>query len=419
MDPSDDELTSQPSSDPAECDLQPVRISIVGVGGAGINAVGCLSGDLPPSVKTFAVDTDIAALNQASGGAAILLGSKLNRGLSCGGDVEAGRRSAEAESEIIHSAVAETDVVFIVTGLGRGTGGGATPVIAHAAAAAGALVIAFATLPLSIEGSSRSDVARKCLAELRLECDAVIPLPNDLLLQESDPNETVDRVFFRGNQSILKCVLAIHSMLAETGIINLDLATLRGALISRGGKTLFGVGSGAGDNRVAAALEDLFLCPLLHTPDHSRDADRLLLCVRGGVDLSLAHINRIAADVAERFCSSKDTLIGATILPSMKGKVEICVLGTTSIDGRAYVPRPKARRSTEHLQPAAKDAADVPVHASKLSRKHPKRPAQQEEFAFADGHHDRGFFQDAERSLVFGEDLDVPTFIRRGLRISF
>lgn len=418
MDPSNDELTFQPTRNPAEIDIQPVRMAVIGVGGAGSNAVRLLAADLPPSVTTVAMDTDVAALNQTTATTSILLGAAKNRGLSSGGDVAIGRAAAEAEASALTAAVAAVDIVFLIAGLGRGTGGGAAAVVAHSAATAGAVVIAFTILPLSIEGSIRSDLARKSLAELRLECDAVIPLPNDLLLQDSDPSETVDRVFYRGNQAILRCVQAVHSMLDETGIINIDLASLRGALISRGGKTLFGVGSGSGDNRVAAALEDLLLCPLLHTPDHSRDADRLLLSIRGGSDLSHAHINRIATDVTERFCSSQDTVIGATILPHMRGQVEICVLGTTSLDGRAYVPRPVAKHTAKGANSTADTADQLPVHTSKLSPKKQKKPVQQEEFAFANSHHERGFFQDAERTIFFGEDLDVPTYLRRGIRIN-
>lgn len=419
MDLSNDELTRNTLAHTAATAAKTTRMAVIGVGGAGVNAVGYLAADLPPTVSTVVMDTDIAALNRVSAGKSILLGAAKNRGLSSGGDVAIGRAAAEADSAAIDAAVADMDVVFLIAGMGRGTGGGATALVAHSAAAAGALVIAFSALPFSIEGSHRSELARKGIAELRLECDAVIPLPNDLLLQDCDPHETVDRVFARGNQAILRCVQAIHSMLDETGIINIDLTALREALISRGGKTLFGVGLGTGDNRVAAALEDLLLCPLLHTPDHARNADRLLISIRGGNDLSLAHVNRIATELTERFCSTKDTIIGASAVPHMNGKLEICVIGTTSIDGRAYIPRPSARHSKNGSRATAGTPVEsVPVHTSKLPDSGPRVPAQQEEFSFADSKQERGFFQDAERSLVFGEDLDVPTFIRRGIRIN-
>ncbi len=408
--------THSPAASP-DSRVQPVRIQIVGIGGCGVNALAQLAPEWPDDVEVVAVDTDIASLKRSMVDKQILLGSKAYRGLSAGGDTGLGQKAAESELARIEEALDGFDIVFIIAGMGRGTGGGAAAVIAQAATEAGALVIGFVTLPLTIEGSLRSQLASKSLADLRSHCDAVVPLPNDLLLQQVDEAETIDRAFLLGNQAIIKCVRSIHSMLGHTGIINLDFTSLRGAFMSRGGKTLFGVGSGSGEDRVAAALKDLLLCPLLHTPDHSRSADRLLLNITGGPDLSLAHVNAIADDVAKRFCSSKDTVIGATILPEMRGKIEIVVLGTTSLDGRSFIPRPSRKNERGEPKPTIDDGG-VPVHASKLSQRQQAAAIEQEEFAFANAKHDRGLFQESEQTLIFGDDLDIPTFIRRGVRIN-
>ncbi|HVU23519.1 MAG TPA: cell division protein FtsZ, partial [Opitutus sp.] len=270
-----------------------IAIKLVGVGGAGSNAVDRLKMENLERLQLAVVNTDHQALASSPVQDKVLIGMGVTRGLGAGGDPELGREAAEADREKLTRVVKECDLVFLFGGMGGGTGSGALPVVAEIAAEEGALVIAFVTMPFSFEGGRRLKQAEEGLAALRRVCDAVVPLPNDVLLQESAENETVLDSFARADEWMGRGVKSIWAMLFKTGLINLDFAALRQVFQQRGGKTLFGLGDGAGENAVAEAVDRLKLCPLLHTPEFSRKADRLLVNIIGGTDLTMAKVNEL------------------------------------------------------------------------------------------------------------------------------
>src|SRR3954463_13354255 len=255
-----------------------IAIKLVGIGGAGSNAVDRLKMENLERLQLAVINTDHQALASSPVQDKVLIGVGVTRGLGAGGDPELGREAAENDREKIAAVVKDCDMVFLVTGMGGGTGSGASPTVAEIAAETGALVIAFVTMPFSFEGGRRLKQAEEGLQALRKVCDAVIPLPNDILLQEAAENETVLDSFARADEWIGRGVKSIWAMLFRTGLINLDFSTLRQAFATtRGGKTLFGLGTGQGANAVHDTIESLKLCPLLATPEFSRKADRLLV----------------------------------------------------------------------------------------------------------------------------------------------
>lgn len=417
-----------------------VAIKLIGVGGAGSSAVCRLQLAGLENVQLAAINTDSAALGEAVVGEKLVIGRGVTRGLGAGGDPELGRLAAEADREAIGAMVRNCDLVVLVAGMGGGTGSGAAPVVAEAASKAGALVIAFVTLPFTFEGGRRMKQAEDGLVALRAVADAVIPLPNDMLLQNNDEGGTALDDFARGDEWIDRAVRSLWSILFRTGLINLDFATLREAFAYRGGKTLYGLGFGEGDHAVGAAIEDFRNCPLLHTPEFSRKADRLLVNIIGGPDLSLADVQQIMSVVTEEFGRNPHVAMGAVIDETWQHRVEICVIGTTDLNGRGTRRMPErvlrsrdaARKAaamttppvgTEDLSPeqeAAADAAvsELPVNGRGAKGPPPARavPAQQEEFAFAESEQ-RGTFDNVTRTIFDGEDLDLPTFRRRGIKI--
>jgi cell division protein FtsZ len=331
------------------------------------------------------------------------------------------------------------DLIFLLAGMGGGTGSGASPVVAEISAEQGALVIAFVSMPFSFEGGRRLKQAEEALRALRQVCDAVIPLPNDVLLQEAADGETVLDSFARADEWVGRGVKSIWSMLFKNGLINMDFATLRQAFQQRGGKTLFGLGEGSGDNAVADAIASLKLCPLLHTPEFSRKADRLLVNIIGGTDLTLPKVNEIMSSVAEQFGREAHIVMGAVIDEAMQGRAEICVLGTSDMGGRAGGSRP----AFASRRPRAKDsaagsngvpqqpggapvqvAAGTPGTVSAASeapspaqaKAAALAKAQQDEFGFGEVE-SRGHFEKTDRNLFDGQDLDVPTYLRKGIKI--
>jgi cell division protein FtsZ len=412
-----------------------VAIKLVGVGGAGSNAVDRLKMENLERLQLAVINTDHQALSSSPVQDKVLIGLGVTRGLGAGGDPELGRNAAEADREKIAAVVKDCDLVFLLAGMGGGTGSGASPVVAEIASEGGALVIAFVTLPFSFEGGRRLKQAEEGLRALRQVCDAVIALPNDMLLQESVENEGVLDSFARADEWVGRGVKSIWAMLFKTGLINLDFSTLRQAFQQRGAKTLFGLGEGSGENAVADAIASLKLCPLLHTPEFARKADRLLVNVVGGTDLTLPMVNELMGAVAEQFGRESHIIMGAVIDEARQGRVEICVLGTCDMGGRAVAPRRppmRPRSSAGVAQPASGEDApqaragagpgaeprrgEAKAGAAAEAKELHLPKASQEEFGFGEVE-SRGYFEKTDRNLFDGEDMDVPTYLRKGIRI--
>ena len=413
-----------------------VGIKLIGVGGGGSNAVDRLKMENLDRLQLAVINTDFKALSTSPVQDKILIGTSLTRGLSAGGDPELGRKAAEADADKIAEIVKGTDLIFLVAGLGGGMGSGASPVVAEIAAEAGATVIAFVTLPFTFEGGRRRKQAEDAMNELRRVCDAVIPLANDMLLQESSEQTSVLDSFARADEWIGRGVKSIWGMLSRTGLINVDFTALRQVFQHRGGKTLFGLGVGAGENPAQAALDDLKQCPLLHTPEYARKADRLLVNITGGADLSLTKVNELMSALTEEFGREAHVVMGAAIDEALQGRVEICLIGTTDLGSRNFVRRTPApapvRKSERTAAPTATSlAADsnqnvktavspaAPRPGPAAADIHKSRPTQ-EEFGFGGAvpSENRGAFDKSDRNLFEGQDLDVPTYLRKGIKVT-
>jgi cell division protein FtsZ len=429
-------------SSPSLPELPPLRMKVIGVGGAGNNAVDRLMMAQRLPVPLANVNTDQRVLSASPVGEKVLIGRKTTGGLSAGYDEQIGRKAAEESLGELEAMLQGLDLVFLVAGLGGGTGSGAAPLIAELAEDMGALVVAFVTLPFSREGARNTKRAEHAVKELRAHCHAVIPLPNDLLLQEIDAEATLLDAFQLADDWIGRGVGAIWSMLHQDGLINVDFATLRKAFSARGGKTLFGLAGGTGPEAVSEALRQLDLCPLLHLPENRyvRQTDSLIVHVAGGPDLTMAKVNEILDFVSERFGSNDQTVLGAVIDGSKSGSVEITVIGNTALDpSRRAMLRPASSLREKRLRlaetaarvmPTATTAPEkVPVSTPAPERFAPAvdRPAtrttsrsdprDQEEFAFPRLEDNRGHFERTEENLYEGADLDVPTYLRRGIKI--
>jgi cell division protein FtsZ len=398
-----------------------IAIKIVGVGGAGSNAIDRLKMDNLERVQLAVINTDQQALSSSPVQDKILIGGQVTRGLGTGGEPELGRQAAEADREKIGAVVKGCDLVFLLAGLGGGTGSGAAPVVAEVATKEGALVIAFVTMPFSFEGGRRLKQAEEGLQALRRACDAVIPLSNDVLLQGGGDSTGVLATFAQADAWIGRGVKSIWSMLFRTGLINLDFATLQQVFQSRGGKTLFSLGSGEGAQAVTQAVESLKFCPLLQTTEFSRKADRLLVNIIGGTDLTLPMVNELMTAITEQYGRDSHVIMGAVIDEGMQHRLEVCVVGTSDVGNRSQPPW-RARAAAKNgaaasgieatekpaIAAPAPPAAHGPTEAA---------PSEQNEFLFAEVE-SRGHFDKTDRNLFEGQDLDVPTYLRKGIKIA-
>jgi cell division protein FtsZ len=225
-------------------------------------------------------------------------------------------------------------------------------------------------------------------------------------------------------------------MLSRTGLINVDFTALRQVFHQRGSKTLFGLGVGDGENPAATALADLKQCPLLHTPEYARKADRLLVNITGGADLSLTKVNELMTAITEEFGREAHVVMGAAIDEALAGRVEICVIGTTDLGGRNFTRReakPAAiLRKPERPSGATATSAnarsnpsvtttvtgDAPRGSRPAPVVHGEKP-KQEEFGFpGPPAENRGAFDKSDRNLFEGQDLDLPTYLRKGIKVT-
>lgn len=404
-----------------------LKIKIIGIGGAGTNAVDGLKLDDLGDVRLAAINTDAQALGNSPIAEKLVIGRSVTHGLGAGGELDIGKAAAESDRDAIARMIADMDLVILVVGLGGGTGSAAAPVIAEVAAKTDALVLAFATLPFSFEGARRKRIAEDSLGELRKLVHGLIPLPNDMLLQEGDENTSVLNAFSVADRWIGRGVNSLCAMLLKTGLINQDFSSIRSVFQNRGGKTIFGTGIAQGEDFVQNALQELFICPLLHMGDRPAQLDRMLVNVIGGTDLGIAQVNDIMSQVSKRFGSREDIVFGAVIDEGRSQSIEICILGKAEMErpAQATPEEPVAPADTEPVtmeslgldsQMAKDDKLPRAVHQSKLRRKKEAK-VDQNEFNFIDVDAQRGYFEKTDCNLYKDEDLDVPTYLRRGIRI--
>ena len=407
-----------------------LKIQVIGLGGAGTNAIDGLELEGLEAVRLTAINTDAQALSNSPVGGKLLIGRSVTRGLSSGGDVEVGKAAAEADQLELAALVEGMDIVILVVGLGGGTGSALAPLMAELSIQTGALVLAFATLPFTFEGARRKEIAEESLMDLRKLVHGLVPLPNDVLLQESEENSSVLSAFSVADQWIGRGVQSICSMLLKTGLINQDFSSLRSVFREPGGKTIFGIGFAEGEGSIDQALEDLALCPLLHLGDRPASLDRLLVNVIGGADLQISQINHIVSEITKRFGSREDVVFGAVIDEQRAGSLEICLFGRSGLE-----PSPAKQETGGAVQTDSTEAGELPptlaldpqiaednkpprpVHISKLGRKTKENPVDQDEFTFIEAEAHRGYFDNTDRNLYNDEDLDVPTYLRKGIKI--
>ena len=406
-----------------------IRAKIIGVGGAGVSLVDGLRFDDFQGVEHLAVDVDSRALADSIASEKLAFGRRHTRGMGTGGEYLLARKAAEEEKDVIRKHLEGVDLVFLLAGLGGGTGGGAVPVIARLARDAGALVFAFAPLPFSWE-KGRHAQAEECLAELRKHANAVVPLPNDSLLQVGGPDATALECFAEAGRNVGKGISAICSLVFRRGMIDVDYAHLRKAFNRRSGRTLFGYGEGEGPDGIRHALRELMVCPMLHLPDVSKAADALLILITGGTGMGMAALQQASMEIRAEFKAGEHVVFGAHVDENMGDRVQITVLGATDLEAglpaadvapvseQVISASPKAKRAHQSKL-ASQKAKPEPAPAKGKRGKKGQEPLDQNTFEFMEDGNQRGIFDDLpSRNLYEGEDLDVPAYLRRGVKIA-
>ena len=298
-------------------------IKVVGIGGGGVNAVNRMIEVGLKGVEFIAVNTDAQALLMSDADVKLDIGRELTRGLGAGANPEVGRKAAEDHREEIEEVLKGADMVFVTAGEGGGTGTGGAPVVASIARKLGALTIGVVTRPFTFEGRRRAGQAEDGITSLRNECDTLIVIPNDRLLQLGDVGVSLMDAFRSADEVLLSGVQGITNLITTPGLINLDFADVK-SVMSGAGSALMGIGSSRGEGRAVQAAGKAINSPLLEA---SMDgAQGVLLSIAGGSDLGLFEINEAASLVQEAAHPEANIIFGTVIDDSLGDEVRVTVI---------------------------------------------------------------------------------------------
>ncbi len=370
------------------------RIKVIGVGGGGSNAVNRMIASRIAGVEFLAANTDQQSLSASHAPDKITLGAKLTKGLGCGADPEIGQQAALEDTEKILESIEGADMVFITAGLGGGTGTGGAPIVASLATELGALTVAVVTKPFTFEGRRRQQQAEEGARELRDQVDTLISIPNDRLLQTVERTTSLSEAFSTADDVLRQAVQGISDLITVPGLINLDFADVR--TIMRGmGDAVMGTGIAEGEKRAEDAAKMAISSPLLE--DASVDgAKGVIINITGGEDMGLLEVNDASSIIYEAADVEANIIFGAVVDPKMTGKMKVTVIATgfNRFEG-------SGRRQTV-----------TPVDIQNY--KPPKEMAAGSEEFYRKGEDNLAADLDFDTvETENGEDLDVPTFLRR------
>jgi cell division protein FtsZ len=325
-------------------------IRVVGVGGAGLNAVNRMIDAGISDVEFVALNTDLQQLALSDAEVKIHIGGELTGGLGSGAEPEIGKRAAEEAYDQIKRALRGSDMVFVTAGEGGGTGSGAAPVVARIAREVGALTVGIVTMPFRFEGTKRRSQADAGAHYLREECDTVIVIPNERLLEVLDKTTSMLDAFKIADDVLRQGVQGICDLITEPGLINVDFADVR-TIMQDAGTALMGIGFATGENRAAEAAERALRSPLVDS--ELTGARGILLSIAGGNDLSLYEVNEAAELVREAATDDTNIIFGATIDERLEGQlwVTVIVTGVRQSGSRRPLRGTGERESADTLEP--------------------------------------------------------------------
>ncbi|MGZ8782636.1 MAG: cell division protein FtsZ [Gaiellaceae bacterium] len=300
-------------------------IRVVGVGGAGLNAVNRMIDAGISQVEFVAVNTDMQQLQLSDAPVKIHIGRELTQGLGSGAEPDIGRRAAEESYDQIKNALRGSDMVFVTAGEGGGTGTGAAPVVARIARELGALTVGIVTTPFRFEGTRRKSSSDQGVEELRAGCDTVIVIPNDRLLEVLDRSTSMLDAFKIADDVLRQGVQGITDLITMPGLINLDFADVR-TVMRDAGSALMGIGYATGEDRAKQAAERALRSPLIDT--EIVGARGILLSIAGGEDLTLLEVNDAAETVRQAATDDTNIIFGATVDERLAGQVWVTVVAT-------------------------------------------------------------------------------------------
>ena len=446
-----------------------MKIKIIGLGGAGSNILDRLVLDGAGEVDLVAMNTDVQSLTSSVARDKVQIGRETTRGLGAGGDPEIGLAAAEESVEEIRQVLEGASIIFVCAGLGGGTGSGAAALVASLAKEQRALTVVFATLPFAFEGKRRTRQAEDALAALGEAADVVVCFENDKMGESVAPKAGIHQAFATADQTIGQSIKAICGLVRRGGLIHLGFDDLATALRNTDTRCLFGFGEAGGDNRAHEALAQALRNPLMDRGRMLGEAANVLVNVAGGPDMTLNEVQMLMDELNRHVGDQTQILFGAAVDAKLASKMSVTIISSIPAGNseaaavpRKHVELPPLRERPEHSpQPepvvtsmfdttAAEPGADEPMEQSSLEIETPgqeaapaeapaaRSKAGQKAAAAAAAETDgsaaskppterqetllfepitRGRFEKSEPTIIDGEDLDVPTFLRRHVKV--
>lgn len=417
-----------------------VRLKIFGVGGGGVAMLEQMRGEDFAGAEFIAIDSDASSMAALPAQEKIHLETKMLRGMGTGGDPERGRELAEAHVAQIKAACAGGGVVFIMAGLGGGAGTGIAPVVARTARESGALVLAFVTLPFECEGNRRHNQARAGLEQLKAAADGVICLPCQKATKLIDENMSLLDTFKTTTQLLLDGVRGVWRLLAFKGLIPLHFADLSALLRDRHAENHFAAAEASGVTRASVAVEKCLAHPMLDGGAALAESEAVLVSIVGGPDMTLADVKRVMEPIKEK-CSRGQIIMGAVVNEKFRDQIALTVIAARKSQRSEKPPvegeEPAAEspgfdsvllRQATTKKPASRYSPPVPALTSEqreeILTKQEGKPrtrkvsARSRQMPLPLEIVSKSRFDKTEATIHNGEDLDVPTYIRRGISMN-
>jgi len=461
-------------------DFSRYSIKVFGIGGAGCNALDRIVLDGLPGADLVAINTDAQALAGSVAATKVQIGQTITRGLGAGGDPEVGRTAAEEGIGEILGALSDATIVCMVVGLGGGTGSGAAPVIAEVTREHNAMVIVFATMPFHFEGKRRTAQAMESLAALHQVADIVVCFENDKMGEAVSPKASIQEAFAVADHTIGQCVRALVSMAKRRGPVHTGLDEVATAVRGESSRTLFGYGEADGDNRAHEALAMALRNPLLDRGRRLHDTESAVVHIAGGPDLTLDEVQILMDEVNKQMHEQTRIFFGAAVDPQLMGKLTVTIISGVPAEEfvetappparqpiarpvavappvedepelafggngsqeepaaeieeemeleeeeeevSAELPPPPVQPKPEPVRPVAPRPLFAPLRRPVAATPPPapapgpaaprEQKAEQMQFEPVN----RGRFEKSEPTIIDGQDLDVPTFLRRNPRL--
>ena len=380
------------------------KIKVIGVGGAGGNAINNMIDSKLQGVKFIIANTDAQALEISKAPAKIQMGERLTEGLGAGADPKIGREAAIENAEAIKNALSDSHMVFITAGFGGGTGTGAAPIIAEICKDLGALTVAVVTKPFSFEGKKRARQAQEGIDLLKEYADTVITIPNDRLRGLAAKNAKMIDMFRKADEILLHSVKGITDLIIMPGLVNLDFADVR-TTMSKAGMAIMGIGISSGDNRALEAAERAISHPLLE--DLSIDGARgVLMNITCGSDLTMEEMTEASERIYSEVGDDADIIWGAVIDDNLADEMRVTVIAT----GIGSVPQTKTATKPGEFPLRGKIRDVTPAdRENAVDYDEPTFIRQQEAVGESGGATYRGY----KGLVIDSNDLEIPTFLRR------